>query len=82
MTQTVSASDFRQNMFRYFDLVKKGNTIVVRNDKKDETLVQITQAKSWDPEAYGEMLKNLAKKPVFTSEDHPEWATLRDIQRW
>ena len=82
MTQIVSASDFRQNMFQYFDLVGRGNIVIVKNGKKGENLVQISRAQKWDPVAYRKILKRLASKPVFTAENHPEWATPKKVEQW
>lgn len=41
-TITVSASEFRNNLFEYGALVQKGKTILVRNDKTKTDIFKIT----------------------------------------
>lgn len=81
MTATVSISDFRNNISSYLDFLSRGD-VILRDEKKNLDVARITGIKQWDPTAYSQMLKKLAAKPVFSAKDHPEWATLRDVQKW
>lgn len=82
MTITVSISDFRENLSDYLEKVSRGNTIIIKDKKKGKSIAQLTPTQKWDPVAYGRILKKLRDAPVFTAEAHPEWATLKDIQKW
>ena len=82
MTHVVSISDFRQDMSYYIGLVSRGDTVILKDTKKGEEIVQLTKTQKWDPIAYRAMLKKLAVTPVFSAKDHPEWATLRKVDQW
>ena len=80
MTIIVSISQFRQNIATYIEKAKEGNTVVLKDEKKDQQLVQLVGRKKFDPEAFGRALK--AAAGVFTAENHPEWATKKKVIDW
>lgn len=67
-------------MSDYLDKVMSGNRVLIRDDKKDKTIAQITPTLSFDPEAFEKALNNAAG--VFTAENHPEWKTKKDVANW
>jgi hypothetical protein len=81
MTHVVSISDFRQDMSYYIGLVSRGDTVVLKDSKKNEEILQMTKTHKWDPVAYRAMLKNISAHPI-TAKDHPEWATRRKVEKW
>ncbi|HBC45397.1 MAG: hypothetical protein UX80_C0006G0005 [Candidatus Amesbacteria bacterium GW2011_GWA2_47_11b] len=80
MTQTVSISDFRNDLSYYIGLASHGDTIIIKDSKKGEEIVQITRTQRWDPVAYKAMLKRVAG--TFTARNHPEWATRAKVEKW
>lgn len=60
MTITVSISEFRNNISDYLNQVKAGHTVILRDEKKDETVAEVTGKKKWDPVAYEKMLRRVA----------------------
>jgi len=80
MTLTVSISEFRNNMSEYLNKVSRGNQVLIRDDKKDISIAQINPVQSFDPEAFEKALDRAAG--VFTAENHPEWATKKDVVSW
>lgn len=80
MTLTVSISQLRNNMAEYLDKVTKGNQVLIRDEKKDIVVAELTQTKSFDKEAFGKALKQAAG--VFTAKNHPEWRTKKDVSKW
>ncbi len=80
MTQTVSISDFRNDLSYYIGLASRGDTIIIKDSKKGEEIVQITKTQRWDPVAYKAMLKRVAG--TFTAKNHPEWATRAKVEKW
>ena len=60
MTLTVSISQFRNNMADYLDKVIAGNRILIRDEKKDTAIAELTKTKSFDKDAFEKIL-NLPK---------------------
>ena len=81
MTQIVSISDFRNDLSYYIGLASRGDTIIIKDSKKGQEIVQITKTQKWNPQAYRAMLKNIAANPV-SAKDHPEWATRAKVEKW
>lgn len=81
MTHIVSISDFRQDMSYYIGLVSRGDTVILKDSKKGEEIVQITKTQKWDPVAYKAMLKRMFANPI-SAKDHPEWATKTKVEKW
>ena len=80
MIITVSIREFRQNISDYLVRVKAGDTLVLKDEKKDEEVAEIKGKKKFDSKSFWETLKR--NTPVFTAKNHPEWRTKRDIIRW
>lgn len=80
MTITVSISEFRQNLSEYIRQAQRGNTIVLKDEKKDEEIATVTPKKKFNAEAFGKALRKAAG--VFTAKNHPEWRTKRDVIKW
>lgn len=80
MTITVSISQFRQNISDYLSRVKAGNTIILKDEKKDEVVAEIVGKKKFDLESFKRTLRKTAG--TFTAENHPEWKTKKDVIRW
>ena len=80
MTIVVSISQFRQRVADYIEKAKEGHTVILRDEKKDEEVVQLVSRKEFDPDSFGRALKNASG--VFTAENHPEWRTKKDVVNW
>ena len=80
MNVVVSISQFRQNIASYIDRAKKGDTVILKDEKKDQQLVQLVGKKKFDPDAFGKALK--AASGVFSAKNHPEWHTKDDVIKW
>lgn len=80
MNITVSISEFRQNISEYLAKAQAGDTIILKNEKKDEEIAEVIGTRKWDPVAFGKALR--AAAGVFTAKNHPEWRTKRDVIRW
>lgn len=80
MTLTVSVSQFRQNIASYIEKAKRGDIVVLKDEKKGQQLVQLVGKKKFDPDAFGKALK--AASGVFSAKNHPEWKTKRDVINW
>lgn len=80
MTLTVSISELRSNLSEYLDKVAKGDNLVIRDEKKNKGIAQVSKLKSFDPDAYEQAMRRAAG--VFTAENHPEWRTKKDIINW
>lgn len=81
MTHIVSMSEFRNSMSYYVGLISKGDTVILKDTKKGEELVQMTKTHKWDPVTYKAALKRMAGNPI-TAKDHPEWATRAKVEKW
>lgn len=81
MTHVVSISDFRQNLSYYLGLVTRGDTVILKDSKKSEEIVQMTKTQKWDPAAYKAMLKRILANPI-SAKDHPEWANKAKVEKW
>lgn len=80
MTLTVSVSELRNNISDYLDKVVKGNRVLIRDEKKNKTIAQITQTSVFDKDAYGKALSKASG--IFTAQNHPEWATKKKVIDW
>ena len=80
MSITVSVSQLRSNLSDYLEKATQGTRVLIRDDKKDKMLAQITQAQSFNKESYEHALRKAAG--VFTAENHPEWRTKKDVIEW
>ncbi|OGD83161.1 hypothetical protein A3A54_01030 [Candidatus Curtissbacteria bacterium RIFCSPLOWO2_01_FULL_39_62] len=80
MNVVVSISQFRQNIASYIERAKKGDTVILKDEKKDQQMVQLVGKKKFNPEAFGRALKTAAG--VFSAKNHPEWRTKKDVIKW
>lgn len=80
MILTVSISEFRNNLADYLDKLSEGTRLLIKDEKKDKLVAEVVGKREFDPIAFQKALKIAAG--VFTAENHPEWATKKDIIRW
>lgn len=80
MTLTVSVSELRNNISLYLERVVKGTRVLIRDEKRDVTVAQITQMSSFDKSMYEKLLREASG--TFSSQNHPEWKTKSDVVRW
>lgn len=80
MTIIVSVSEFRRNIADFVAKAKNGYTVVLKNGKNDQQLVQLVGRKRFNPEAFGKALG--VAFGVFSSKNHPEWRTKKDVVSW
>lgn len=80
MTITVSISQFRENISEYLARIGQGDNVRLKDEKRNKSVARLVPDKSFNPSAFGRALKMAAG--VFTSKDHPEWRTKRDITGW
>jgi len=80
MTVTVSVSDLRSNISQYLERVMKGTRVLIRDEKKDISIAQITRTSVFDKDMYEKVLKKAAG--VITVQNHPEWNTKNDVINW
>lgn len=80
MTIIVPISQFRQHIATYIEKAKSGHTVILKDEKKDQQLVQLVGKKKFNPDAFGKALK--AAIGVFSVKNHPEWKTKSDVIKW
>ena len=80
MTLTVSVSELRNNISGYLDKVVKGSRVLIRDEKRNMPIAQITQASAFDKTMYEKVLRKASG--VFTAKNHPEWATKKKVVDW
>lgn len=80
MILNVSVSQLRNNISLYLERVAKGTRIIIRDEKKDLAIAQITQTFSFDKNIYEKVLQKAAG--IFTHENHPEWSTKSKVTNW
>jgi len=76
----VSISQFRQNIASYIEKAKKGDTVILKDKKRGQQVIQIVGKKKFDPDAFGKALE--AAAGVFSAKNHPEWRTKNDVIKW
>ncbi|MDO8658838.1 MAG: hypothetical protein Q7K55_08915 [Candidatus Levybacteria bacterium] len=80
MTLTVSVSELRTNISAYLEKAIKGNRVLIRDEKKDITIAQITKTSFFDKDMYEKVLRKASG--IFTKENHPEWSTPSKVSTW
>lgn len=80
MTIVVSINQFRQNMADYIAKAREGHIVILKDEKKDQQLVEIVSKKAFNPETFGRALN--AAAGIFTTDNHPEWKNEKDITGW
>lgn len=83
MTWTVSISDFRNNLSDYLAYMQRGDNLIIKNEKRDEEVMQIVSRK-FDQKKYYEDYSKMLKKVAgtFSAKKHPEWATIEKTEKW
>lgn len=80
MTITVSISQFRENLSEYLARIDQGDSVRLKDEKRNKSVARLVPDKTFDPVSFGRALKMAAG--VFTSKNHPEWRTKRDVIGW
>ena len=80
MTWTVSISDFRNNLSDYLEKVKLGDSLIIKDEKKGEEIVEVVPKKKFDVDKYLKTLWEVAGS--ISAKDHPEWATKAKVIKW
>jgi len=80
MTLTVSVSELRNNISLYLERVVKGTRVLIRDEKREMTIAQITKASFFDKNIYEKVLQKAAG--LFTQTNHPEWKTKSNVINW
>jgi len=80
VTLTVSVSELRNNISGYLEKVLKGSRVLIRDEKRNVTIAQITQTSDFDKTMYEKVLRKASG--VFTAKNHPEWATKKNVIDW
>jgi prevent-host-death family protein len=80
MTLTVSVSELRNNISGYLDKVVKGSRVLIRDEKRNIPIAQITQTSAFDKTMYEKVLRKASG--IFTAKNHPEWATKKKVIGW
>jgi antitoxin (DNA-binding transcriptional repressor) of toxin-antitoxin stability system len=80
MTLRVSISQFRQNIADYIAKAKEGYTVVLRDEKQGEEVVQLKSVRKFNPQTFSKALE--AASGIFTATAHPKWKTKKDITSW
>lgn len=80
MTLTVSISQFRQHISDYIAKVQEGHIVILKDEKKDQQMVQLASKKEFNPQTFGKALAQACG--IFTAENHPEWKTKKDVIHW
>ena len=80
MTLTVSVSELRSNISSYLEQVVKGARVLIRDEKKDLTIAQITQTYVFNKDLFEKTLRKTAG--VFSAKNHPEWGTKEKVTQW
>lgn len=80
MTLTVSVSELRKNISGYLDKVAKGSRVLIRDEKRNIPIAQITQTSAFDKTMYEKVLRKASG--VFTAQNHPEWTTKIKVVDW
>ena len=80
MTLTVSVTELRNNISQYLERAMKGTRVLIRDEKRDITIAQITQTSFFDKDMYEKVLRKASG--VFSAENHPEWSTQANLTDW
>ena len=79
MTLTVSVSELRNNISDYLERVAKGAKVLIRDEKKNVAIAQISQTHVFNKELFEKTLRKAAG--VFSVKNHPEWSTKKQVTK-
>ena len=83
MTHVISISDLRNSLSDYLFKVKLGDSLVIKDEKKDEEIAEIIPRKKFDQKKYAASYKRMLKNlKGISAKDHPEWATRAKVEKW
>lgn len=83
MTVTVSISDFRDDISGYLERIKRGDFVVIRDEKKGVNVAEVTAVKKFDQKKYAADYKKMLRSlKGIRAKDHPEWATQAKVEKW
>lgn len=80
MTITVSVSELRNNISEYLDRAMGGDKVLIRDEKRNLAVAQMSQAPTFDSDRYGKILQKVAG--TLTAANHPEWKTIKSTNDW
>lgn len=80
MTLTVSVSQFRQHIAEFLAKAEAGNLVIVKDERRDQQVAQLSGKKGFNSDAFGKALKEASG--ILTPEHHPEWKKERDVIKW
>jgi antitoxin (DNA-binding transcriptional repressor) of toxin-antitoxin stability system len=80
MILNVSVSELRGNFSQYLERVSRGSRVLIRDEKRNVTIAQISQVIPFDKDSYEKVLRKVSG--TLKSESHPEWNTKEDIIDW
>jgi len=80
MTDIVSITELRSNISTYLGRAVRGGRVLIRDEKRQQTIAQITPVHSFDKLVYERAVKKAVG--VFSAQAHPEWRTRTGVVRW
>lgn len=80
MTLIVSVSQFRQHIASYLAKAEAGNLVIVKDEKRDQQIAQLSGKRGFNPDSFDKALK--AASGILTVKHHPEWKKEEDIIKW
>lgn len=80
MNISVSITQFRQNIADYVAYAQAGDTVILKDQKKNEVIAELTGKKSFDLASFKKTLAEVAG--TFTAQDHPQWRTKSNLVEW
>lgn len=80
MPLTVSVSQLRNNLSDYLGKARNGTSVLVRDEKKDVIIAEISQTSNFNKDAYERVLKKSAG--ILSESNHPEWKTQQKVIDW
>ncbi|MEK7111016.1 MAG: hypothetical protein AAB856_00320 [Patescibacteria group bacterium] len=83
MNTIVSVSDFRDNLTDYLGLLQTGNKIVIKDARKDKTIVELTSStpRNFDWDTYLKEVKKLAGSGLFVADEADRKKFRRNFDR-
>ena len=67
-------------MSHYLQRAAKRTKVLIRDEKKDITIAQLSRIKSFDKKEYEKVLSKASG--IFTKELHPKWKDSKEIVTW
>ncbi|OGM21188.1 hypothetical protein A2714_03200 [Candidatus Woesebacteria bacterium RIFCSPHIGHO2_01_FULL_38_9] len=80
MTITVSVSDFRNNLAGYLTQIARGTKILIKDDKKNLELAEVSLKRQFDKDSYESSLRKAAG--TFLFENHTEFSSYKKVESW